>query len=364
MATTTERLRSRTTAEPGRARQPRPVLWWAGAGAAFTALSVYVFAAWLIHDPGRTAVGHSAVPESMKAFALFIQIFAPTAMVGLLWFCLIRPWRRDGTPSLDGLIFAGTFTLVWQDCLANYSQYVYTYNSYYVNLGSWINYIPGWQAPNGQHFAEPILFSCLMYSAVFAGILFGSRNMRLAKRRWPRLGWIGLWGVAFMSVALLDFGELIFTTFGVWSYGGVDPRFTLFAGHYYQFPLYEPLIWGLGWSGMACLRYFVDDRRMALTDRGLDRVPVKGRTRVALRFLAIAGALNLSFLVLCNIPWQYMVTHQHSWPKDVTSRSYFMQGRCGSHTAYVCPGGGAPIFLDGGQHYGPDGHVVGTPASG
>lgn len=348
------------SAQVAEGRRARPVLWFAAAGAAVMALSMYVFLAWLTSDPARTPTGESDVPDYMKVTAVVLQIGAPLAGAWLLWTRLVRPWRRDGKPSLDGLLLVGLISLLWQDCMANYTQTLFTYNSYYVNRGSWIDHIPGWNTPDGGRFAQPVLITGVFYLVfAFAGMVFANAVMRRAKIRWPALGTAGLIGVAFATLAMVTLlFEPLFCYLGVWVYPGAPPNFSLFHGHYYQFPLYEPILWGAGWTSMAVLRYFKNDRGQSVAEFGIDRVRVSQRATTGLRLLAVIGALNLGYLLFDNIPYQWVGTHQHTWPQDIVSRTYFTQDRCGPGTEYECPGGKTPIFRPDGQHITPDGRVV------
>lgn len=342
------------------ARKVRPVVWFAAAGATFMALSVYVFGAWVASGPSPTPVGPSEVPGYMKVTAIVLQIGTPLVGIWLLWTRLVRPWRRDGRPSLDGVLLVGLLSLLWQDCMANYTQTLFTYNSYYVNWGSWINFIPGWGTPDGSRFAQPVLITGLFYMVfAFAGMLFANAVMRRAKLRWPAIGTAGLIGVGFTTLALTTLVfEPAFTYLGVWVYPGAVPSLSLFSGHYYQFPVYEAIIWGAGWTSLAVVRFFVNDRGESLAERGMSSLRVGHRTKTALRFLAVIGALNLGYLLVDNLPYQFVSMHQHPWPEDVLSRSYFIQGRCGPGTEYACPGGKTPIFRPGGQHITPEGKVI------
>lgn len=362
-------IRPREPLGPVAARTAKPVKWFAAAGAFFVLLSVYVYTRWLAGGPHATPVGASAVPGYMKVAAIVLQIAAPAVALYLLWRCLIRPWRRDGRPSLDGMLVVAFLTLLWQDSYADYTQYIYTYNSYYVNLGSWNNFIPGWNAPNGGRFVEPVLITGVFYVVfAFAGVALANFTMRKAKARAPKLGTFGLIGVAFATLVLLDLvAEPIFCFFGVWVYGSVPAHFGLFHGHYYQFPLFEPLIWGAAWTSMAALRYFKNDRGESVAERGVEQVHASSATKTGLRFLAVIGALNLGYLLFCNIPYQWIDTHAKPWPRDIITRSYFNQGICGAGTGYECPGGSTPVFNRGGQHISPTGAVIqpdGTVLSG
>ena len=116
---------------------------------------------------------------------------------------------------------------------------------------------------------------------------------------------------------------------GLFTYPGAIQALSVNAGTYYQWPLYEGLMWGGVQAGLCCMRYFTDDRGRTFVERGLDRVrggfvttaahPLPGDLRrvqrVLLRVLQHSGA------VLCHAP--------DPWPDDILKRSYFLMGICG-----------------------------------
>ena len=78
--------------------------------------------------------------------------------VFFVWRFVIQPWRRDRTLGLDGMLILSAFLLwFWDPAAVNYLNNTFAYNSHFVNLGSWANFIPGWHAPNQNLLPEPLL---------------------------------------------------------------------------------------------------------------------------------------------------------------------------------------------------------------
>src|SRR5437667_171266 len=69
------------------------------------------------------------------------------------------------------------------------------------------------------------------------------------------------------------------------------------AGKTYQFPLYEPFIFGLTWMAPGALRYFRDDKGRSVVERGIDESKISRRRANGLRLLAVIGFLNLVYLL-------------------------------------------------------------------
>ena len=98
--------------------------------------------------------------------------------------------------------------------------------------------------------------------------------------------------------------------------------------------------------------------------RGARQIGIAGRCirdkpRTGLRFLALTGFVNLAFLVIYSLPMAITGLYADSYPKDVTSRSYFLNGLCGPGTPYACPGPKVPVARRGSVRLGLDGSMVG-----
>lgn len=133
---------------------------------------------------------------------------------------------------------------------------------------------------------------------------------------------------------------------------------SLNAGTYYQWPIYEGLMWGGVQAGLCCLRYFTDDRGRTFVERGLDSVRGGFAKQQGIRFLAIFGGVSAFFFVLYNIPAQWVAMHQDPWPADLLKRSYFLMGICGADTDRPCPDPALPVPLKNSGYINHDGQLV------
>ncbi|WP_155762792.1 spirocyclase AveC family protein, partial [Mycobacterium colombiense] len=227
--------------------------------------------------------------------------------------------------------------MFFQDPLLNYLNTWCTYNTWMPNRGSWSSNIPGWVSPEvpGHQVVEPLLTNVPGYS--FGNLLIvmlGCWVMRRIKARWPDLGNAALITLAFAFNILLDFvmEGLIFLPIGFYVYPGAIRAVSVNAGTYYQWPIYEGLMWGGVLTALCCLRFFTDDRGRTVAERGLDHVR-GGVGKVQLtRFLAIFAAVSACFFFFYNLPAQWIGMHQDPWPEDIVKRSYFLMGICGAET--------------------------------
>lgn len=341
-------------------RQTRPVLAWAAIGGGFLALQLYIYTAWIASGPTRTPNGPSPIPGWMKITTPTLQIIGCLSAAVFVYYFLVKPWRRAGHITLDGLLTLGYMTLFWQDPLQNYMNTHFTYNTYFFNYGSWVNFIPGWISPRNELIPEPLLFGLPLYASVLlGGVVLANLIMRKAKERRPDLGVFGLVMVCLAFMVMLDVVmEPLLMVVGAWEYPSAIPWMTVFHGKYYQFPVYEAVLWGGVWTALACLRYFKNDRGQTIVERGVERVPCSTRSKTFLRFLAISGALNAIVLIGYAPPMWIMSMHAGEWPQDIQKRSYFTDGICGPGTDYACPGKTIPVPRPHSSHVSPDGELV------
>jgi hypothetical protein len=323
-------------------RQFKPVKWWAALGTLVLAFEVVVLARWvtspLFH---RVPTGMDQPPLFMKVAIVAFEVSCIPAAIACLYLLVVRPWRKTGRLTTDGALTLAFATLWFQDPLSAYSGPWFTYNSWAINFGSWVNSIPGALAPAkpGKMILEPILIIPGVYVWVFVlTMFFGSWVMRRAQARWPKMGSVGLTVACFAVMWAFDivFEGLVFMPLGIWEYPG--GHWDLFAGTYHQFPLTEVLTVGTLFAVVACVRFFRNDRGETIAERGLDQVKASPRRKDWLRVLAMIGVVHLALFVCYNLPNTWSATHSTPWPADLQHRSYLNDGICGVGTTNPCPG--------------------------
>ncbi|MHB8692193.1 MAG: spirocyclase AveC family protein [Solirubrobacteraceae bacterium] len=318
----------------------RPVLWWATFGAVCLAVTIYVFGSWILAGPHRIQPpGGAAVPTYMKVFVLGQEVAGFILFPLFIWWQLVRPWRRAGQITTTGLLCMALFLSTWQDPGLNFFNPVFVYNSYFFSLSSWASHIPFWYSPNSQHLAEPVLWNFFGYVYIWMGAaLLGAVAMRRARARWPQISDLRLVSCTLLAFLTFDFLiELGWQLTGTDSYPGANSSLVLFPSHYYRVPIIEIVLAAPWWTALTCLLYFRDDRGWSLVERGTERVRAGSKARLFLRFLALVGAVNAIWFAY-NVPATVVQgLYASAWPKDVTTRPYYVNGVCGHGTRYRCP---------------------------
>lgn len=353
-------------------RRNLPVNIWAFFGALIVAFEVFVLIRW-VSGPFFTRVptGPSDPPTWMKAILIGWQVVSIPAALGLLYWFVIRPWRRERHIGIDGMLVIAFLTMWFQDPISSYGGHWFTYNTWMINYGSWVNSIPGWGSFGrpGEMLSEPILFTPLAYSYIFVIVMFlGSWVMRKVQARFPKISKLGLIGVCYAVMFLFDvvLEGLLWLPMGVFAYQG--GHWGIFADTYHKFPLHEGLTIGATFTAVACLRYFTNDKGQMLAERGSEEIRGNGK-KLAARIFATIAAVQIAFFITYNVPNFWVGMHSTEWNKDIQERSYFTSGICGEGTDRACPGPAVPLNRNdntnpsrGGSAYvGPGGTVVVPP---
>src|SRR4051794_24534035 len=107
---------------PARTRtQTPPVAWWALIGAIFLAFAAYVMISWITGPYfERVPSGPSVPPLWMRVILISWQAIGIPVGLGLIYWFLVRPWRRERRITFDGLLVLSCFLVVWQDPLSSY----------------------------------------------------------------------------------------------------------------------------------------------------------------------------------------------------------------------------------------------------
>lgn len=337
---------ARPTAPAATARKRQPVEWWAYLGAAWLVFWAYVLISWVTGpffervDPGPTPL-----PGWMNVLFISWQAGAIPIVSVLLYFTVVRPWRRDRRIPFDGLLIVAYIFMSLQDPGSNYFGVWYTTNAHLANMGSYVNEIPGWLsfgAAGAQPPFMPLLHLLEYPLGMFCAVWVGCAVVKFLQRR-TSWGPVALMAVCYPFMMVMDLViEGAYMLLGFYTMAGGHASF--FPDAYNKFPLIEPVFVALIWLPVVALRMFKNDKGETLVERGADNLRIGAGRRDLMRLLAAIGVTQMIYLFCYNIPVAaYMGAKPGVWPAEVQRTSYFTDNLCGGDTDRLCPGPGIPL---------------------
>ena len=313
--------------------RPWPLVFWATLGSAFLAVQVYVYSAWVRSDAFRpTERGPDPIPDySRWAMTIYEVLSLVTLAFALIWF--VRGLRKTRHLDSTRLMMIGWLSAYWLDPFLNFLRPMFTYNAYAINYGCWCEFIPGWQTPNGSRIAEPLLIDGPAYFYSFAGTaLIGLAMMRKAKASFPKLGIVGLTLAGFIgvwiSMGLLDIVATRYLHFDAWP--GAFQHLSFWGGNFYQFPIYEFILFPSTFIACAFLLMNADERGYTAIERGIENFsssPWLGTVLRILAYIAFCNLLNLAYTSAMGVHALYV----DAWPSDMPSWLSNEQTPIGAH---------------------------------
>ncbi len=316
-----------------------PVTLWAAIGATLVVLSIYLFGSWVFGPNFKSVpiLGPDVPPAWMFVVARIIETSTIVLFAVAMYGYVIKPWRRDGEISSDGLMVLALITLYWQNAAINWFAPTGLLSPVFTNFGSWYGNIPGWVSPNAQYIPEAPIAWGLSYACwfVFFPMLAGARVMRWIQARRPDWNSARLFLAVYIGFMLLDLVlEGFFLRTGMYVYAGAVQSLTLWAGEYYQFPIYEFLLWGFCWAVYASIYFWRDDHGLTFAERGVEKLNLSRAGKKFVRFLALAGVFNMVFFIGDTVPVAFGGLHSDPFPKNIPS--YLLGKVCGPNADYDC----------------------------
>lgn len=248
---------------------------------------------------------------------------------------VIRQCRRAGRIMYGALALAGGTLIAWLEPYMNFARpTAETYNSYYVNLGSWGPYLPSF--PDTRNTREPLpLVYEACYSTYFLPLaMFGCAVMRRCARRRPSIGKPGPIGCAFVTILMVESViDIAYVRLSFYQYWNTVPQLTLWAGKPYQYPVYAAVLASAYSTSLGALRYFRDEHGHTLGERGIDVAAMPHARAVILRFLGITRCLTLVFAAYV---FSYAASSIYGGPIPDRPPTYMLNNVCGTTTHQPC----------------------------
>lgn len=340
---------------PASTRPSAQVKLWAPLGVLCLVVIAQGWIRWLLSDDASPVpIGPDRLAGWRYGLMRTVEFGVLAVALVLVWTVVLRPLLRERQLSFDGRLMIGMWLLWFWDPVVNYFNFSFAYNHQLVNLGNWVRFIPGWEAPNQQYMPEPLLFVGGSYVVLtFGGSLLGCAVLRLLHGRYPRLGRLGLYSALGAFIVVVDFflEAMLFIRTGIFAYPGAPHSLTLWAGDQYQFPLYQPIGLAVFVLIMSAVRWERDDHGRSFAERGVDELQIPRRACSIVSFLALCGFMHVTFLVTYYVPYNWFALKADTFP---ALPSYMRAGICGKGTDYACPSEFVPIPSQTSLHIRPD----------
>ena len=292
---------------------------WAIFGALWVVISAQAIVRWVLSDQFApvSPAGPDVYPVWRLASLRVLEVISFAVLLGFIWFCVIKPVRRDGRLSLDGkLVISGLFGAIADACL-NLQTYLFAWKAHSVNLGVWTAFLPFHNVDSSSRYAEALLWGVPMYIYLNTGAaIIGCRLVLALRRRFPRISNMSafaiLYALFFAGSLLLENAIIRLTQ--AYAYVQTPGSVTLFAGSLYQFPIYESIFVAaisLAYTGVRLSAIDSPDG-VSWVERGYQRW--RPALREAVRLLAIVGFGVAAFLVLYHLPlnWLGIIGDSHA----------------------------------------------------
>lgn len=328
------------------------VTTWAWIGCGFLAFMLYVIYQWVTapyFGPTELAPGVE-VPTRFKIGVRTVEIGMSLVWLYFIWTQIIKPIRQTGQPNTAGLMGIAFFCAIFWDPAMNWIQQGCVYNPYAFNLGFLSAEVPGWMSPRGERLPEPLLAWAGGYPGFLLWMTLGGLAvMRFVKARWPAISNFKLAALGILGSMIVDMvlESLLIRFSGIYAYPGSIRALSLWGGHWYQFPIYEALLFG-GWVGTcSVLLYFKDDKGRTWVERGVEKINLCKNSnfrQTLVRLVAIIGFCQLVEVIIYVLPMPLITANADPFPDDTPA--FFTQGpaMCGPGTGLSCARPDLPII--------------------
>ncbi|TPX11824.1 uncharacterized protein E0L32_007561 [Thyridium curvatum] len=318
-------------------RKSGAVYFWAIAGLAQLALWTNNWVRWVPSaefkrpDPGPDPYPYMYVLRGTEALNVFLFLF-----IG--HYTVVKPWAKNGYPSLDGKLFIGGFFASTLDIMFAWFNPTWAMNAYGVAMGSWANKIPGFPAPGASQVPWGLLWCLPAYIWLGVGAaIFGCAILDRLRAAFPTMSTATMYVfVDGVYIAIFTCLAMFWNRTQVYTYVSLPKALTLWYGETYQLPMYEPVLIGMYCWGFTWVRDGRDARGRCPLDRELP-APDRNQLRTEmLSTVAIIGWAAAVTIIAYMVPFSWLAMMGDSVPE---LPSYLQSGiYCGQPGGPLCPG--------------------------
>lgn len=291
---------------------------WALIGLFWLVVATQAIARWVLSGTDfapAPLLGPDVLPTANLLALRFFEALSMGVLLALIWFCVIAPWRRTGTLSLDGKFVLGGMAAFVADAFLNSYTYLFAWNANNVNMGVWTAYLPFHNPSSSSRYAESLLWGPPMYVYFCAGVAIAATKLyNTLRERWPAMTNVSLFTIIFAAEFAFDLvveNVAIRLTHG-YAYAQTYEPLTLWAGSQFQFPLYESFLvaaLGLLYTWMRIQAQESPDG-LSPVERGFERWP--SALQPAVRTMAVVGFCSAATILVYHLPFNWLGIVGHS----------------------------------------------------
>ncbi len=285
---------------------------WALAGLFWCVLAGQAVVRWVLSDEQFSPapiIGPDEMSDGRMVALRCFEVLSALVLVWFLWYCVIKPWRKNHRLSLDGKFVIGGLCALGADAFLNIHSYLFAWNGNNVDMGVWSSFMPFHNEEASSRYAESILWGPPMYVYFCAGVaIVACRYAVPLRARYPNMSNTTLFSLVWLGEFAFDFvveNIAIRATHG-YAYAQTYGPLTIWDGSVHQFPLYESfLVATLGalftWMRMRAME---DPDGLSPVERGFERW--RPGMQPFVRTFAVIGFCCVTIVIVYHLAFNWL----------------------------------------------------------
>ncbi|OCK85324.1 hypothetical protein K432DRAFT_439417, partial [Lepidopterella palustris CBS 459.81] len=220
---------------------------WATWGLAWSIMSLTVIIRWIASPTEFQPSPHVngvAMPTWRLVLLRLVEVLSTLVLGLFIFYCVAKPLYLRREFNLDGKFVIGGLIALVSDGFLNGQQYIFAWNSYAVNRGSWAEFMPFHNPEAPTRYTESLLWGPPMYVYFCAGVaIVGTLLHGFLRRKMPTLSNEAIFAIVWIDAFVFDFcvETTIISTTHAYAFAKTYGPLTIMKGQTHQFPLYESM---------------------------------------------------------------------------------------------------------------------------
>lgn len=285
---------------------------WALAGLFWCVIAGQAVVRWVFSDEQFSPapiIGPDQMSDGRMVALRCFEALSTLVLVWFLWYCVVKPWRKNRRLSLDGKFVIGGLCALGADAFLNIHSYLFAWNGNNVDMGVWSSFMPFHNHEASSRYAESVLWGPPMYVYFCAGVaIVACRYAVPLRERYPNMSNATLFSLVWLGEFAFDFvveNIAIRATHG-YAYAQTYGPLTIWDGSVHQFPLYESiLVATLGalftWMRMKAME---DPDGLSPVERGFERW--RPGMQPFVRTFAVIGFCCVSIVLVYHLTFNWL----------------------------------------------------------